>query len=601
MLTSCAANCKKTRQKTNAEMNVLRCAARIPCLLKETGLGRLLRVDEIVRHAFGGSAFAGRLAGMLIEARSRMKISLLRPVLVFVLVSYAACAPISKIPATPRVRDGSLARASAWAAQARRDPDARAASAKCLAALRAALAEDSSSAREIANAALGRLIEADFYGLNPRHAELEGPDGRAYRINVVTGADGWPRRLLAGVKPIRPTPSAAADPLRRAGWGVPVIGVCRSDRADEPFAPRQGYRLPVTVVADIHDRGKVSEVAVRLLNPQMTKTVTIGGEARPLAFDLLAPGVASFRRGNPLVESLRWLFMVDRFSYPTNLIFLQPYDSRRIPVVLVHGLLSTPAMWGEVVRALEADPLIRKKFQFWAFYYPTGQPIPVSALDLRNDLRAAEARYKPSRGIVLVGHSMGGILSRAQASGSGGRAIFDEVFVSDAPRVAERLDRAPLLRDALIFERDKNVRRAVFISTPHRGSTIALAGPVGFVTSLIRLPGRIADSLQEVADVVTTLDLRRPPTSISGLSPRSPFLRALDRLPVPVPHHTILGDRGRGNFSQSSDGVVAYSSGSLGSAASELVVPTGHGSFRHPKAIAELRRILLAEAARSGP
>jgi hypothetical protein len=544
---------------------------------------------------------AGMLAAMLLDGKPRMKILSVRPVLFCLLAALASCAPISKVPPPPRVRDGALAKASVWAAEARRDPDARAATAKSLAALRAALPEDSAAARDIANAALGRLVEADISGLDLRRAELVGADGRTYRIRVVPGTGGWPERLLAGVRLIRAPRPAAADPLRRSGWGVPVIGVCRSDRASEPFAPRQGYRLPVTVVADLRDIGSATDVTVRMLNPESVQTVVIGGRKRPLAYDLFAPGVASFRRGNPLVESLRWLFLVDRFSYPTNLVFLQPYDPKRIPVVFVHGLLSTPVMWGEVVRALEADPVIRKNFQFWAFYYPTGQPIPVSALDLREDLRAAEARYRPSRGIVLVGHSMGGILSRAQASGSGGRTILNEVFGPDAPRVAARLDRVPLLRDALIFEPDKNVRRAVFISTPHRGSHIAVAGPVGFVASLIRLPGRIADSLGEVADVVTTLDLRRPPTSIAGLSPRSPFLRALDRLPVPVPHHTILGDRGRGNSPRSSDGVVAYSSGHLGSAESELVVPTGHGSFRHPAAIAELRRILLAELRQSGP
>jgi hypothetical protein len=83
------------------------------------------------------------------------------------------------------------------------------------------------------------------------------------------------------------------------------------------------------------------------------------------------------------------------------------------------------------------------------------------------------------------------------------------------------------------------------------------------------------------------------PTSIQGLSPRSPFLKALDQRPPAVPHHTVLGDRGRGDSPNSSDGVVPYSSAHLDSAKSEVIAPGGHGSFSDPASIRELERILL--------
>jgi hypothetical protein len=88
------------------------------------------------------------------------------------------------------------------------------------------------------------------------------------------------------------------------------------------------------------------------------------------------------------------------------------------------------------------------------------------------------------------------------------------------------------------------------------------------------------------------------PTSIHGLSPRSPFLAELDRRPPVAPAHTILGNRGRRRpLSQSSDGVVPYSSAHLRAAVSEVVVPTGHGGFDHPQSIAELKRILRLDLA----
>jgi hypothetical protein len=86
------------------------------------------------------------------------------------------------------------------------------------------------------------------------------------------------------------------------------------------------------------------------------------------------------------------------------------------------------------------------------------------------------------------------------------------------------------------------------------------------------------------------VDSSRP--SIHGLSPNSQFLQALDRFRPDEPVHSIIGDRGRGNKSGSSDGVVPYSSAHLNFAESELLIPTGHGGFAHPKAVAEIARIL---------
>jgi hypothetical protein len=86
--------------------------------------------------------------------------------------------------------------------------------------------------------------------------------------------------------------------------------------------------------------------------------------------------------------------------------------------------------------------------------------------------------------------------------------------------------------------------------------------------------------------------MKRMPTGINGLSPRSPVLRGLDTLPIHAPYHTIVGDRGRGDTPNSSDGVVAYWSSHLTGAQSELIVPGPHGSFALPQTVSELKRIL---------
>ena len=63
-----------------------------------------------------------------------------------------------------------------------------------------------------------------------------------------------------------------------------------------------------------------------------------------------------------------------------------------------------------------------------------------------------------------------------------------------------------------------------------------------------------------------------------------------------VPYNAIIGDRGRGDSPNSSDGVVPYWSSHLDGTESEHIVPSGHGAHQNPEAIEEVRRILTLVA-----
>ena len=65
-----------------------------------------------------------------------------------------------------------------------------------------------------------------------------------------------------------------------------------------------------------------------------------------------------------------------------------------------------------------------------------------------------------------------------------------------------------------------------------------------------------------------------------------------------IPYHTICGDRGRGDASNSSDGIVPYWSSHMDGAVSELVVPSDHSAHQNSQAIAEVKRILKLHIAR---
>ena len=168
--------------------------------------------------------------------------------------------------------------------------------------------------------------------------------------------------------------------LHRAGLGLPLVGRLQSQ---DPNAPRAGYQIPLTLVALPETQsGDCCEAA--LLNPDRVGRVRTAHGDLPLAMDLETPLAVTRATGPRQGAGLLNLLRPGRFDGRPRIFFLQPYDPDKIPVVLIHGLLSTPRMWEPLVKDLMTDPQIRARCQFWFFYYPTGQPVPLSALQLRD-------------------------------------------------------------------------------------------------------------------------------------------------------------------------------------------------------------------------
>jgi pimeloyl-ACP methyl ester carboxylesterase len=383
------------------------------------------------------------------------------------------------------------------------------------------------------------------------------------------------------------------------GLGGTVVGVRRSVPPGSP-PPRlesaYGFRLPVTSIIDFSSSrprpGAPLEARLRLVNPRQNDSVQIGGQRFSLAANFSAP-LLSYSRLNEL-----WLGLINMIwggnMRITGLLLTEPYDPDRIPVIFVHGLLSSSYIWRRTALTLIQDPEIRRHYQFWVFSYPTGNPITFSALRLREDLAFAKERFGLRQGIVLIGHSMGGLLCRMQVTNSG-RTIWDEVFGPRAQGLYAQVPNNSRVKQALIFQANPVVKRVVFVATPHRGSRLAEGGIAAIAIWLIRLPFDLLHEIPETVAYALNPESRARilPTSVQGLSPNSPLLHALDRLPIEAPHHSIIGDRGRGDTPNSSDGVVPYWSSHLASAQSEMIAPTGHEPMTDPGAVEEIRRILL--------
>jgi pimeloyl-ACP methyl ester carboxylesterase len=394
--------------------------------------------------------------------------------------------------------------------------------------------------------------------------------------------------------------------IDRSGLGGTLIGIHPTVTAagvPQRLEPPKGFRMAVTALLRFRDRAKPvqTEVELELVNPRTQDSVRVGNRQYSLAADFTAPA-AQYAKVNELWAGLVNMIRGEKTESKSGLYLLEPYDPNRIPVVFVHGLLSSGFTWLNVANAVRADPEIRKRYQVWIFFYPTGNPILYSALRLREDLALAQKKYGLKHGVVLVGHSMGGILCRLQATEIG-PADWTAIFHARATKLLPLVNSKPLIRDALFFRANPLVRRIIFISTPHRGSAIASGGIGALGDRLIRLPAIITSSVpRQIAQLANTRGLRIP-TSIDGLSPRSPLFKVYDQLAIRSPHHSIIGDRGRGDTPNSSDGVVPYWSSHLDTAKSELIVPTGHGAMNSPLAISEIQRILRLNAgvAHDGP
>jgi triacylglycerol esterase/lipase EstA (alpha/beta hydrolase family) len=72
-----------------------------------------------------------------------------------------------------------------------------------------------------------------------------------------------------------------------------------------------------------------------------------------------------------------------------------------------------------MINALYDDPDIRRRYQFWVYSYPSGYPYPYAAALFRKQLDAMNKAYPGHKKIVLVGHSMGGIISRVMITDVG--------------------------------------------------------------------------------------------------------------------------------------------------------------------------------------
>jgi pimeloyl-ACP methyl ester carboxylesterase len=292
-----------------------------------------------------------------------------------------------------------------------------------------------------------------------------------------------------------------------------------------------------------------------------------------------------------------------------GLFMLEPYDPNRIPVLMVHGLWSSPRTWMDMFNDLRSFPEIRERYQFWFYIYPSGQPFWISAAQLRGDLVAMRDvvdpghRHRPMDEMVLVGHSMGGLVSRMQTIDS--RNDFWKI-VSDEPvnKLSGSNPERNKLVSTLFFKPNQNVKRVITIGTPHRGSRFANDYTRWLARKFIKLPTMATTTGERLARANPRLfkdtSLLTMANAIDSLAPESPIFPVMQRARYSrdVKFHNIIGVIEDPGILQRrvgpGDGIVAYASAKMQDVESELIVNSEHTAIHMTgKAIYEVRRILL--------
>ncbi len=406
------------------------------------------------------------------------------------------------------------------------------------------------------------------------------------------------------------------EPVIEPGFGVPVVGqVLHSEElaAKHPMMPLNGAQLTLTAVLEFDPplAGQPRACHLHFYNPLRLPKATVAGRSTTLAANYTASKELALNDGFLRRFSLTGLLFPDKVLDDAELYRLEIYDPNRIPVVFVHGLMSDPHIWYNTINAIYSDPELRAHYQPWYFLYPSGMAVPSTSWQLRQSLEQARARLDPEgddpgmNRMVMVGHSMGGLLSRMQTIDSGD-GIWNAYFNCEAEKLTVSNSTLQRLKDTLRFEKQPYIKRLIFIAVPHKGSSMADRGIVSRLSTLIRLP---TDSMVLAKEIVTgNIDSLTPQmrdwgtfgfVSLGTLSPKHPYLKALNAQPIPVPHHSIVGHFGKGPLLDSSDRVVPYSSSHLPTG-SELVVPYWHGCVEKPEVIAEVKRRLKQHLRESG-
>src|SRR5215475_2887451 len=285
----------------------------------------------------------------------------------------------------------------------------------------------------------------------------------------------------------------------REGIGAPLVAVGRelNKEARANFTTDRIY-YGVTAIARFDGRRCV----LSFEDPLAVETVRVDGQIFPLAADFTVPLAVMLASTNPKKFELTRMLNPAKYAETARISRLQPYDPNKTVVLVIHGLMDTPATWTPMLNRLRGYPEIRRNYQFGFYSYPSGYPYPYSAAILRHELDAIEKRFPLRKPMVVIGHSMGGCISRLLITDTDDQ-LWMELFKKPPEQVTLSPESRKLFSDALIFQHRPEIGRVIFISAPLRGSALASnwLGRIG--SGLVRSPVALLKAGRDALRITT--------------------------------------------------------------------------------------------------
>ena len=544
----------------------------------------------------------------------------------FLFVLLPGCATLVSPPLVSgseagRSSEQALKAAMAWNVQApsERDPEARSdAWMRCAVLAHDAMSSDLPATREAGSALASRcsrwyietITQGDIMDVHPGRIPM---GHRFVRVEFRGLPDSLGKHIY-----LEPADQVGVDILggirhEHDGFGVPVVAFA-PPCTDHPICglyPPEGVFRPATFwlegASDAGDKGEIPLFVIQY--PAKQPEHRVGSNSYPLAEDLSAPYAQLLQRTN--LRRLGWWGLVGgkAVGLRSGVFLLDDYDPEKMPIIMIHGLGSSPLIWARLSNAIFGDSALHQRYQIWHVVYQTNAPLLVERHRVQGYLDATwkivdPGGHAPARtGDVLIGHSLGGVIARLLCARST-PALWSAAFLVPWENLHGRADDLALLKSVFQFGPYPGVDEAIFMAAPQHGSPAAGSWYGRVAQSLawgdipeVAVLSRIAnDNSQAIpSDLLANYRIGRL-SSISSLLPDQPVSLVDEQLmPVSgVRYDTIAGVLA--GQKPPGDGFVPLSSALIPGATSTLIVHSNHRVPNNPEAIAAVLKILHEHA-----
>ncbi|MFV5514751.1 lipase family alpha/beta hydrolase [Acinetobacter gerneri] len=369
------------------------------------------------------------------------------------------------------------------------------------------------------------------------------------------------------------------------------------------YLPVSAVIEPTEVYASAESILNGADLQIKLIDPYQYQSTEINQKKYKITANYSAP-FGLWLAENKISEAGYWsLFNREQRLVMPHLFMLEPYQPNKKIIVMIHGLGSSPEAWVSLTNNIMGDKELRDHYQVWQVFYSTNMPILESRFQIYELLKHAFSEVIPNTNsahdAVLIGHSMGGVISRLLVSDAD---VTEQAVSMMSEQQRHQFEQYPIIRQRFVFKPLTQFDRAVFISAPQRGTPYANLWFTQFIAKrLIKLPVTFLNSVD--TNLKSNYQQFKNGLIYNGpgdLSDHSKFMQLTSKImPVQsIKYYSIMGNKKMTDQAEkTSDGIVPYSSSHLDGAVSEKIIRGGHSIQEKPEAVLELRRILRANLA----